>query len=334
MSSSIFQVNKAHLFLFLLLFTCLLPKLHASNGDTLLVNGKQYLYSRPAPFKFIRNIPADIGLYGKETFRKKNLAGITYMVLGTAALIAFDQKITDASQNLGVRMGIAPTNDQKTFLDLSFHIGHTKIPLPLNGPWDLNSSLYYLGDGITHFSIAGGFYTYGLFRKNNRAIQTASQLMESILAAGVVVQVLKHVTGRQSPFTSTAPGGIWHLFPNQIEYSKKVPHYDAFPSGHIATAMATVTVLADNYPEYKLIRPIGYTAMGLLSFAMLNNGVHWASDYPLGIAIGYVFAKIAVNKGRTLLKDENPNHSQNNLNKMKPSFISPVYNGMLVRWVF
>ncbi|HEX8658769.1 MAG TPA: hypothetical protein VF690_14595, partial [Hymenobacter sp.] len=66
-----------------------------------------------------------------------------------------------------------------------------------------------------------------------------------------------------------------------------------------ATAMATVTVIADNYPEYRFIRPLGYSLMGLLSYSMLNNGVHWASDYPIGIALGYAFAKIAVRSGRT-----------------------------------
>ncbi len=62
--------------------------------------------------------------------------------------------------------------------------------------------------------------------------------------------------------------------------------------------MATVTVLADNYPEKKLIRPIGYTVMGLVGLAMINNGVHWASDYPLAIGIGYVTGKVTVRINR------------------------------------
>ena len=78
-----------------------------------------------------------------------------------------------------------------------------------------------------------------------------------------------------------------------------MPSYDAFPTGHLATAMATVTVIADNYPEYRFVRPVGYSLMGLLGYAMLNNGVHWASDYPVGIALGYAFAKIAVRNGRS-----------------------------------
>lgn len=27
---------------------------------------------------------------------------------------------------------------------------------------------------------------------------------------------------------------------------------------------------------------------------MVNNGIHWASDYPLGIALGYFFGKSAL----------------------------------------
>ena len=37
--------------------------------------------------------------------------------------------------------------------------------------------------------------------------------------------------------------------------------------------------------------------MSALSFQMVNNGVHWASDYPLAIVIGHVYGKLAVDKG-------------------------------------
>ncbi len=40
--------------------------------------------------------------------------------------------------------------------------------------------------------------------------------------------------------------------------------------------------------------------MTLIGFAMVNNGVHWISDYPLAIALGYTYGKIATSRGVTI----------------------------------
>ena len=50
------------------------------------------------------------------------------------------------------------------------------------------------------------------------------------------------------------------------------------------------------YPEKKWIKPVGYSLIGLTGFAMMNNKVHWAGDYPLAIALGYVAGCITVNR--------------------------------------
>src|SRR5206468_3831503 len=101
-----------------------------------------------------------------------------------------------------------------------------------------------IGDGKYQFGLGLAFGAFGLITRDTTAIRTASQITEVILACGGVVQFLKHVTGRESPFVATTPTGRWALFPNQAEYAKHVPHYDAFPSGHLATALATLTVIA------------------------------------------------------------------------------------------
>jgi hypothetical protein len=74
--------------------------------------------------------------------------------------------------------------------------------------------------------------------------------------------------------------------------------------------MATVTIIADNYPEKRYIRPLGYSLMALLGYSMINNGVHWLSDYPLGIALGYGFAKVITNRNRAAVAHVlRPGHS-------------------------
>jgi hypothetical protein len=59
--------------------------------------------------------------------------------------------------------------------------------------------------------------------------------------------------------------------------------------------MMTTTVISGNYPDNHYIKPVGYTLISLLAFQMVNNGAHWASDYPLALGIGYTVGKIAVN---------------------------------------
>lgn len=50
------------------------------------------------------------------------------------------------------------------------------------------------------------------------------------------------------------PGGTWRFFPPFKSFQEHTPRYDAFPSGHLATVISTVTVFADNYPEKHWIK--------------------------------------------------------------------------------
>lgn len=255
-------------------------------------------YARPRWHHWLTRVPGDLKDYAKESFRRENALAISLVALSTGLLIWKDQYVVDGARKLGDRLHISHSANQRTFA--SVDLGLTTFYF--QGPYDSGSALYFLGDGWIDMWFAGGFLGYGWLRSDNRALQTSSQIVESVLASGAVVQVLKHTTGRESPFVATEDGGKWTPFPNQFEYHKRVPHYDAFPSGHLAAGMAAITVMAENYPEYRYIRPVGYTLMTLLSFQMLNNGVHWASDYPLSVALGYGFGKLAVRKGRSLKK--------------------------------
>jgi len=250
-----------------------------------------FIYDRPTSYGFLLNAATDQKTYLDLTFRKENTLDIAGVAAATAVLMLFDQEILNETQRFGDRIGVKSRQDKtKTFF--------TVLDFNIRFPTDIGSSMYFIGDGWTHLSAGGIVLSYGLLTDDLRAMQTGSQVFEAVLAAGFATQVLKHLTGRESPFKATAKNGKWRLFPNQFEYHKNIPAYDAFPSGHLATGMATVTVIAGNYPEMTLIKPIGYTLLTLLSFQMMNNGVHWASDYPLALAMGYSFGKIAISHGR------------------------------------
>lgn len=266
-------------------------------------NEATMIYCRPKPFQFAKNIPSDIYQMGKTAFSKKGLPKLGLILAGSAVLVAVDQPVTDAAQQFGRFIHLNPNRSSKTVIQ--FKIGNFQVNA-LEIPDNLNSTFYYLGEGWGSLLIAGGLYSYGLAASDYRALQTTSQIAESIFALGFTTQFLKRITGRQSPFramedTNPVPGGDWHPFPNPGKYQKAVSNFDAFPSGHIATAMATLTILASNYPDNKYIKPVGYSLLGILGYAMLNNGVHWISDYPLGLAIGYTCGKIVSARGSQVI---------------------------------
>jgi membrane-associated phospholipid phosphatase len=224
------------------------------------------LEKMPEWHEMITNIPGDWSKYFQVTFRANKIPLYLTVSALTAAMIA-----TDRSSYEGT------------------HKFHT------SGDFNTKFDEFWteIGDGRTQFGLAFAFGAYGLITKDVRAIRTASQIVQTVLAAGSVVQVMKHITGRQTPNTSTSPTGNWVFFPNQIEYAKHVSSYDAFPSGHVTTTLATVIVIAENYPEVWWIRPAGYAMTALVAYGMVGTGIHWYSDYPLAVALGYTFGMIA-----------------------------------------
>lgn len=263
------------------------------NGEQLVYidSDHVYAYGKPRIYEPFARFGGDLLKLSDRSFAQDNRWNLGLITASTVLMVAYDQQLIDAAQEFGRRIDLDGENNLMTYVSVA------EYPI-FRGPTDLSSGLYYIGDGWTHISLAAGFLTYGLTADDNRAIQTASQLGEGMLTCGFTTQLIKHITGRESPFKSTANGGVWRPFADQVKYHKNVPKYDAYPSGHLCTAMMTVTVIAENYPDHKYIWPLGWTMMSLLSYQMMNNGVHWISDYPLSIGMGYMLGKIAVEQGR------------------------------------
>ena len=252
----------------------------------------QYVYPRPKLFNFITGFPRNYANLGKGIVKKKNLKWLGLTVASTAILYAADEELIKGAQ--GVRdIGVT---EKHTYIESS-----STIDIPTN----TSAVMYHLGHGNTSLLIGIGFLTVGGIKKDYRAVHTSSQIVEGILTLGFMTQGLKRVFGRESPHASTQPRGKWHGFPGWNEYMDNTSSYDAIPSGHVATLTSTVTVLAKNYPEIKWIRPVGYTLIGIMGIEMMNSGVHWASDYPLGFLIGYAVGTVVTDSKITKVKTDN-----------------------------
>ena len=286
---------KQYLLAFLLAMPCWL--FAQEEPDTLhLVNStEQFIVTtkKPAHFAFITHVPRDLVQMPKQAFRKSNFKNLSIVIGSTAVLIIADQAIYNGVRKFSDNIHLKPEEDNKILWGMK---SGNKETVLIKVPGNLNTAFYSLGQGFTTLLIAGGFYIQGKISKNYTSLQTASDLAESFVTLGLVTQTLKYFTGRENPSLATINGGRWQPFPSFSGFQNDKARYDAFPSGHLSTLMATVTILANNYPTKKWIKPVGYTIIALSGFAMINNGVHWAGDYPLAIGLGYLTGNIITSR--------------------------------------
>lgn len=208
------------------------------------------------------------------------------VVLGsTGVLYHYDEKISHGARQQAQAWHIGHHYHSKPILKL----GGAKL---IDLPTDTGSILYYIGDGAIHLALAGGLVAYGKITDRTYEANSGFMLLHGLAMTGLYDQVLKRSFGRESPVEKTQDRGAWHPFPTFHQYQSNTAKYDAMPSGHIMTATLTFTVLGERYQEHRVaIYSVGGVWLAGLGFQMLNNGVHWASDYPLGIAMGVVIGK-------------------------------------------
>jgi len=268
-------------------FTQTIDSLSVNKQLFIIDNNTTYEYQKPKFIDSFKYIHKDVIGLGKYLISKENITPVMLATSSTIALIPFDNKLIKAADKLGAPLNL---NNEGTY----FRIKDMRI-LPSNLP----SAVYYIGNGGTTLILSGGFFIMGKIKKDYRMLTTSSELVEALISVGVVSQTVKRITGRQSPSDSAIEGnssGHWTPFPSFNAFKNNTPNYDAMPSGHLATYMASLTVIATNYPEIKWIKPVGYTLGGLLAFQMVSSKVHWTSDYPLAVLFGYVVGKNIANR--------------------------------------
>jgi len=286
----------------------------------------QHYPPSPSFSQLAGNIWDDLGQFTTEINPVDNALPLLGLTATTLLLVAHDEAITQHVQRLAHKWGILSDTQHGREARIVFDPSVGGFDIPFRIPQNLVSSLYFMGDAPMHIAIYSGLATYGAIYDNNRARNAASQVAEGVLATGILIQIMKRCFGRESPFQRTEAGGAWDLFPNQIDYAYNVAKYDAMPAGHMATAMATTHILAGNYPEYKYIKPVGYTLTSMIGLAMIINGVHWAGDYPLGLATGYLVANIVLKRGKEYRERFDSTHSLRHSRKIRAQFLPYIHS--------
>ena len=200
---------------------------------------------------------------------------------------------------------------------------------------------------ITEFGSNYGIYTFvgiGLISaafKNEKGVQTSLLASQAFITSGIWAQVIKHLTGRERPkasyIFSQIEGGKWHgpfaKYREASPDSRSGFNYDAFPSGHTATAFSIATVFALQYKDKKAIPILCYTAATAVGISRLTEHEHWASDVFVGALIGYLSGKQVVQHFNKTHQNSLPYQQSVQKNKTELTFIQDGNQiGFSLKW--
>lgn len=192
---------------------------------------------------------------------RRDLEMLGGAVFATAAVAPFDHCIQH-----NIR-----TEDLRTSASL-VHVANALAFTGGPGPFVLGGALYLAGEGTGSRSVA----SLGL------------TTTEATVVAAALNGLIKGFAGRALPNAKSAEPG---------EFSFGRGFHDgngafvSFPSGHTAASFATATVMVEeaaiwNPQSRHIVAPIAYATATLVAVSRLYQNVHWASDLPIGAAIG------------------------------------------------
>ena len=145
------------------------------------------------------------------------------------------------------------------------------------------------------FIAGGALYLVGRSASSPRFATLGVHLTEGVLVSAALNGLVKGFSGRALPNATTKPG---HFSFGRGFHDGNGP-FVSFPSGHTAASFGAAAVITDevsNWDSTKawIVAPIAYSTATLVALSRLYENVHWASDLPIGAAIGVLSGKAVV----------------------------------------
>lgn len=156
------------------------------------------------------------------------------------------------------------------------------------------------GQFYVPYGIAAAFCLEGIAFRDDTSVDTGVLAVEAMLHSGIVVQVIKNISGRSRPFV-TSDRSKWYG-PNDlfIRYSRRgFSPFDSFPSGHTITAFTLATVIAGR--EEPWVGVLAYSCAGFCGISRMTQHDHWLSDVFVGGTLGVAIGKLELSRHDNLL---------------------------------
>ena len=153
-------------------------------------------FEDPKYWDVVTELPESFVMTFEKSFSKEAILPWLAIMSTTAISYKYDEEWLAEVKRWGAANNINSVDKTETYLEVG------NIPI-FRGPSDTGSALYYLGDGWTHFLIAGSFIASGEIFSNNRPLATGLQLIHGMTISTFFNQFLKRASGREAPIKQT-----------------------------------------------------------------------------------------------------------------------------------
>ena len=137
----------------------------------------------------------------------------------------------------------------------------------------VSNDISRIGAGYSTFGAAGVFFLTGSLLHNQRARETGILATEALIDSSLVGFALKFTFGRERPYQGDGQGLFWQ-------------GGASFPSGHAITIWSLAVVIAEEYPDHKMVGFGAYSIATLVSVARYTSYNHFPSDALVGSVLG------------------------------------------------
>ncbi len=161
-----------------------------------------------------------------------------------------------------------------------------------------------IGNGAVVAAFLGTSYLISRRTRHDQMAQVSSLAAESLLDAGIWIEVLKHVTARVRPNEE----GEGRFF----QYGR--PSNASFPSGHAMGAFAVATVFAEKYRDHRWMPWVAYGTAALIGSSRVALGRHFPSDVLVGGVLGNSIGRGVIARER----EEDPARKQLRVERLIP----------------
>lgn len=173
-----------------------------------------------------------------------------------------------------------------------------------------------LGNGTTVAAILGITYLSSRRAHNDRLSEASSLATESLLDAGIWIEILKLATARVRP-GQTESGSFFRYGSNEN---------GSFPSGHTMGAFSVAAVFAESYRDKKWVPWLSYGMAALVGGSRLALARHFPGDVIVGAVLGS-----SVGRGVIARSGEESGHRQRGT--IVP-VVGPEGRGVGVGWAY